>query len=83
MVMVRERPDELTMRRHCYAVGQHVSYAGDCSPNDIWSGSYEIVSLLPAGIREPQYQIRNASQSYDRVVWESQLQTNSTRGRCS
>jgi ribosomal protein S6 len=62
------------MRTHRYAVGQHVSYAEDYSPTRIWVHGYEIVSLLPAGNREPQYQIRTDDQTYDRVVWESQLQ---------
>ncbi len=62
------------MRPHRYAVGQHVSYAADYSPNMIWLSGYEIVALLPAGNREPQYQIRTDNQTYDQVVWESQLQ---------
>jgi hypothetical protein len=62
------------MRTHRYAEGQHVSYADDYSPNKIWVSGYEIVSRLPTGNREPQYRIRSKEQSYDRVVWESQLQ---------
>jgi hypothetical protein len=67
-------PENHAKRTHRYAVGQHVSYAENYSPSDFWMGGYEIVSLLPAGHREPQYQVRNSDQSYDRVVWESQLQ---------
>ena len=67
------------MRAHRYAVGQHVSYAADYSPNKIWLSGYEIVSLLPAGNREPQYQIRTDGQTYDQVVWESQLQAENGR----
>ena len=71
------------MRTHRYAVGQHVSYAEANPPHDVWSGRYEIVFLLPAGDREPQYQIRSDDQTYDRVVGESQLQEDlSARGRC-
>lgn len=62
------------MRTHRYTVGQHVSYAEDYSLNRIWLSGYEVVSLLPAGNREPQYQIRTDDQTYDQVVWESQLQ---------
>jgi hypothetical protein len=62
------------MRKHRYAAGQHVRYAEDYSPNAIWRGGYEIVFLLPAGDREPQYQIRSADKTYDRVVGEAQLQ---------
>jgi hypothetical protein len=62
------------MRTHRYAVGQHVSYSEACLPNDVWKGHYEVVFLLPAGDREPQYQIRSDDQTYDRVVGEAQLQ---------
>ncbi|UVF22349.1 hypothetical protein HPT29_027105 (plasmid) [Microvirga terrae] len=62
------------MRPHRYAVGLPVSYAEDCAPNDVWRSGYKIVDLVSGGNREPQYQIRSADQSYDRVVWESQLQ---------
>lgn len=75
--------EERMMRTHRYAVGQHVSYAENSSPNDFWMGGYEIIFLLPAGNREPQYQIRSMDQSYDRVVGESQLQEDlGARGRC-
>jgi len=70
------------MRPHRYAVGQHVSYAADYLPNKIWLSGYEIIYLLPAGNREPQYQIRTDGQTYDQVVWESQLQAgNGSRKR--
>jgi hypothetical protein len=46
------------MRTHRYAVGPHVSYA-EAYPPDVWRGHYEIVFLLPAGDREPQYQIQS------------------------
>ncbi len=75
--------EEHNMRMHRYAVGQHVSYAENSSPQDFWMGGYEIIFLLPAGNREPQYQIWSVDQSYDRVVWESQLQEDlGARGRC-
>jgi hypothetical protein len=47
------------MRTHRYAIGQHVSYAEANPPNNVWRGHYEIVFLLPAGDREPQYQIQS------------------------
>jgi hypothetical protein len=62
------------MRAHRFAVGQAVSYAENYAPNDVWSSGYKIVYLVPTGNREPQYQIRSADQSYDRIVWETQLQ---------
>jgi hypothetical protein len=72
------------MRTHRYTVGEHVSYAEASSPNKVWRGHYEIVLLLPAGDREPQYQIRSDDQTYARVVGESQLQEDfGARGRCA
>jgi hypothetical protein len=57
---------------HEYAVGQHVSYAEDGIAWP-WKGGYEILALVPIGTQGPQYRIRNADQSYDRVVDEHEL----------
>jgi hypothetical protein len=72
--MVMRPQDDDTMPMHRCAVGQHVSSTRDHPSDDIWRGGLEIVSLLTAGHREPQYQIRSAEQTYDQVVGESQLQ---------
>jgi len=48
-------------------VGQAVSYAEDGQP-ETWKGGYEIVRL-----DEPQYAVRSANQSYDRIVHEHEL----------
>ncbi len=55
-----------------FAVGQSVSYAEDGQP-EAWTGGYDIIELSDLGSREPQYVIRNAGQSYDRVVEEHEL----------
>jgi hypothetical protein len=68
------------MRRHCFdalrhyrfEIGQPVSYAEDSRPH-VWEEGYEIVRLHPLGSDEPQYAIRNADQSSDRVVFEHEL----------
>jgi hypothetical protein len=60
------------VKQHLYAVGQHVSYAESGTAGS-WKGGYAIVALLPNGADEPQYQISNADQSYDRVVQEHEL----------
>jgi hypothetical protein len=60
------------MSEHLYAVGQHVSYAEDGIAWP-WRGGYEIVALMPVGTDKPKYQIRNADQSYDRIVQEHEL----------
>ena len=52
-------------------MGQAVSYAEDGQP-ETWKGGYEIVRLDDPH-REPQYAIRNADQSYDRIVHEHEL----------
>jgi len=56
---------------HRFAVGQAISYAEDDKP-EIWRGGYEIVGLDDPR-REPQYTIRSADQSHDRVVREHEL----------
>ncbi|MEE1614013.1 hypothetical protein [Microvirga sp. CF3016] len=66
-----ERPSTPALGQHRFAVGQAVSYAEDGQP-ETWRGGYEIVRLDdPQG--EPQYAIRNADQSYDRIVYEHEL----------
>jgi hypothetical protein len=56
---------------HLFAVGQAVSYAEDGQP-EVWKGGYEIVRLDDPR-DEPQYAIRSADQSYDRIVHEHEL----------
>ena len=56
---------------HMFTVGQPVSYAEDGRP-DTWQGGYEIIRLEhPLG--EPQYAIRSADQSYNRIVHQHEL----------
>jgi hypothetical protein len=74
-LMTVEQPEESPTThptgRHRFAVGQAVSYAEDGQP-EIWKGGYEIVRLDdPRG--EPQYAVRSADQSYDRIVHEHEL----------
>lgn len=57
--------------KHLFAVGQAVSYAEDGQP-ETWKGGYEIVRLDDPR-DEPQYAIRSADQSYDRIVHEHEL----------
>jgi hypothetical protein len=66
-----EGPTTRPSGRHRFAVGQAVSYAEDGQP-EIWKGGYEIVRLDDPH-REPQYAIRSADQSYDRIVYEHEL----------
>jgi hypothetical protein len=66
-----ESPTTRPTGRHRFAVGQAVSYAEDGQP-EIWKGGYEIVRLDDPR-NEPQYAIRSADQSYDRIVHEHEL----------
>ena len=69
---LEERPSApAPLGQHRFAVGQAVSYAED-GRHEVWKGGYEIVRLDdPRG--EPQYAIRSADQSYDRIVHEHEL----------
>jgi hypothetical protein len=74
-LMTAEQPEESqstpALGEHLFAVGQAVSYAEDGQP-ETWKGGYEIVRLDDQR-REPQYAIRSADQSYDRIVHEHEL----------
>ncbi len=77
-----ESPTTRPTGRHRFAVGQAVSYAEDGQP-EIWKGGYEIVRLDDPR-DEPQYAIRSADQSYDRIVHEHEFREDlgaRTRGR--
>ncbi len=57
---------------HKFRIGQSV----DLIPSTFRSaasGHYEIVSLRPAEGGNPQYRVRNKSESHERVVGESDL----------
>lgn len=77
-----ECPSAPALGQHRFAVGQAVSYAEDGQP-ETSRGGYEIVRLDDPQ-DEPQYAIRNADQSYDRIVHEHELREDlgaRTRGR--
>jgi hypothetical protein len=73
--MMAEQPEKSrstpALGSHLFAVGQSVSYAEDGQP-EVWKGGYEIVRLDDPHHR-PRYAIRNADQSYDRIVHEHEL----------
>jgi hypothetical protein len=60
---------------HVFDVGQAVTYAED-GKAAAWEGGYEIVALYGLEDKDPRYAIRNASQSYDRIVREHELREN-------
>ncbi len=84
-LMTAEQPEESRSTpasgEHLFAVGQAISYAEDGQP-ETWKGGYEIVRLDDPRA-EPQYAIRSADQSYDRIVHEHELREDlGARARC-
>jgi hypothetical protein len=62
----------MTNRTHKFRVGQSVDLIQSVSRSAA-SGHYEILSLRPAEGGSPQYRIKSRSESYERVVAESDL----------
>jgi hypothetical protein len=58
-----------------FDVGQAVTYAED-GKAEVWEGGYEIVALYGVRDKDPRYAIRNADQSYERIVREHELREN-------
>ena len=62
----------MTDRTHKFRIGQSVDLIPSLSRSAA-RGHYEIVSLRPAEGDNPQYRIKNRSESHERVVSESDL----------
>jgi hypothetical protein len=62
----------MTGSAHKFRVGQTVDLIPSISRSAA-RGHYEIVSLRPAEGDNPQYRIKNRSESHERVVSESDL----------
>jgi len=62
----------MTDRTHKLRIGQTVDLIPSMSRSAA-RGHYEIVSLRPAEGDNPQYRIKNRSESHERVVSESDL----------
>jgi hypothetical protein len=62
----------MTDRTHKFRIGQTVDLIPSMSRSAA-RGHYEIVSLRPAEGDNPQYRIKNRSESHERVVSESDL----------
>jgi hypothetical protein len=64
------------MAEHKFKIGQLVHYYpnkfGRASIH-LASGLYQIIKRLPSANGEPQYEIRNTLEQYDRVARESEL----------
>jgi hypothetical protein len=62
----------MTDRTHKFRIGQSVDLIPSLSRSAA-RGHYEIVSLRPTDGDNPQYRIKNRSESHERVVSESDL----------
>jgi hypothetical protein len=61
------------MSDHRFKVGQTVNYTPGFSGNVKADAVFKITQLMPAADDELQYRIRTASEPYERVAKESQL----------
>jgi len=61
------------MSDHRFKVGQTVSYTPGFSGSVKADAVFKITQLMPAADDELQYRIRTASEPYERVAKESQL----------
>jgi hypothetical protein len=61
------------MSEHKFRIGQTLDYRPDRRSIQPHSGKCKVVSLLHTEGDDPQYRIRCVSESFERVVWESQL----------
>ena len=64
---------EFIVRQHRLAVGSQVTYTQARFPNLLSGEACKTVALLPAGAREPQYQIGCPTLTGKLVVSESEL----------
>jgi hypothetical protein len=58
---------------HKYKIGQSVHYSSNVMNRFGIRGSFRVVQLLPPEGDERQYRIKSASEPYERVAKESQL----------
>ncbi len=75
-VRARERGTEdrrALPRTHKYSIGQSVRYTGGTFGRFGASGSFKVVKLLPSDGDEQQYRIKSATEAFERVAKESQL----------
>ena len=61
------------MNAHRYNVGERVLYTKHRFSNLSWKAPYTIIRCLVSDCAEPQYQIRSALRSYERVAAEHEL----------
>ncbi|MDE2582823.1 MAG: hypothetical protein KGL52_14410 [Rhodospirillales bacterium] len=61
------------MSSHKFKVGEVVAFLPGPRDGNIPRGKYKIQRLLPSETRDPQYRVKHAVDSHERVIPESQL----------
>jgi hypothetical protein len=61
------------LKTHKFSIGQNVRYTAGPFGRFGASGSFKIVKLLPSDGDEQQYRIKSATEAFERVAKESQL----------
>ncbi len=62
------------MKEHKYQIGQTVYFASRPTGHMAVNSTYQVVRLLPSDGADYQYRIKNASEAFERVARESQLE---------
>ncbi|MFL6796942.1 MAG: hypothetical protein ACJ8F3_05970 [Xanthobacteraceae bacterium] len=65
------------MKEHKFQIGQNVYFTSRPIGHMVRNSTYEVVKLLPSDGADYQYRIKNAKESFERVVRESQLEYSS------
>ncbi|TAK49185.1 MAG: hypothetical protein EPO23_04915 [Xanthobacteraceae bacterium] len=60
--------------RHKFHVGESVFFTASNMSRPAASGVYEVIRLLPTDGDDCQYRIKSATEAFERVARESQLQ---------
>jgi hypothetical protein len=59
--------------KHKFIIGQRVEFTPGRFDGNVPRGTYTIARLMPSETPDPQYRIKSARESHERVVRESQL----------
>ena len=61
------------MKEHKFRIGQTVYFTSRPIGHMAADGAYQVVKLLPSDGEDYQYRIKSASEAFERVAKESQL----------
>jgi len=67
------RVQETALKEHKFQIGQVVYFTSRPLGHMASDGTYRVVKLLPNDGDDNQYRIKSASEAYERVAKESQL----------